>query len=132
MVPNRRRGYACQDVTVKIINSLFGTVKRAGQIVASAKKWREPGTANAPSAATLRDRALALQPGLESTLERQHILASMPERDRVLSLNSALRDQFAKNQGMGKTSVEETTKGVWKLVELAETTGVKIIPTNGE
>lgn len=65
-------------------------------------------------------------------LDRQAQLQSMTARDRVLSLNPALQNVFAKNHGMGKTAVEETSKGVWRLVELAEGEGVKIIPTNGE
>jgi len=33
---------------------------------------------------------------------------------------------------MGKTDIQETEKGVWRLVELAEGEGLKILPTNGE
>lgn len=54
MVPNKPRGYACQAVTVKIINNLFGTVKWSRVVRGKREKAAETGTANAPSAATLR------------------------------------------------------------------------------
>lgn len=91
-----------------------------------------PGTANAPAVATARSRALALQPGIQATLDAQARMASMSARDRVLALNPALRDVFGKQHGMGKTDVQETSKGVWRLVELAVDDGLNIKPRNGD
>jgi len=85
-----------------------------------------------PAIPNARSRALALNPALQATLDRQAQLQSMSARDRVLSLNPALQQAFAKKEGLGKTAVEETSKGVWKLVELAEGEGLNIKPQNGE
>lgn len=92
----------------------------------------EPGNANAPAIPNARSRALAANPRLQAMIDDQAKMASMSARDRTLSLNPALRDVFGKQQGMKKTDVQETSKGVWRLVELAETEGLLIKPTNGE
>lgn len=112
----------------------FAAVARLGPDIAALQDevGTQPGTANAPAVATARSRALAANPALQATLDRQAQLQSMTARDRVLSLNPALQNVFAKTHGMGKTDIQETEKGVWRLVELAEGEGLKILPTNGE